>query len=672
MKLHKYNQFLGAESINEDLNKSKKFLKDRYLLKTAATELGLIKGELAAQLQHGEKKSVTLNDFTPEQQQEIKLKLRELRLTDEQIRNIEREPEFLKLRELMKDNIGFLYNFVYMYFVEMVPFNDIESLYNRVLDYRALMDRLPKKFDLNFIDPNIPNNAEVLEDGLDSLKGYRSVKKIIDTLPNKLKAEYNSAPELQKEQIAAIARGFENPAISAEKRDVIWRTFFGEMKVDNRPLLATGKQNPNFNKLVYSSTLRRFENMDNPLREFIKAAQSHLDSVQNEGYTSRIEKINEVNARLGTLGVTVPFSFNDKGILIIEVRSFHANQMLNGHTSHCIKDSIHQWNSYIGNHNNKQYYIYNFNVSQFDNNSTIGVTIEPGQKIRAAHARNDSGVSTTLRDILSRWEGQYGIKSGELWAALAPMTKAEIDKRERAKVAEREIVRKGISIDQIKQYVREDGADINKDQCKALSNAVEENDIDKVRLVLELGGNPNLSDKISNAPISKATSLDMIKLLVEYGSNITGDVFNNIIDDMDALEYCLKAGLDPNFKSYLPVRRACKGSWEDENKIGESYLDEFKLLLKYGASLTSIGSSGKERNSIIRWASEYARIDILEHIKATGFSKKFSDFDYIEAAIWLSHSRKLNAEDKKRTTVYLLDQVKNQSDIPNEARALIK
>jgi hypothetical protein len=534
------------------------------------------------------------------------------------------------------------------------------------------MDRLPKKFDLNFIDPNINNNAEVLEDGLDSLKGYRSVKKIIDTLPNKLKAEYNSAPELQKEQITAIARGFENPAISAEKRDVIWRTFFGEMKIDNRPLLPTGKQNPNFNKLVYSSSLRRFESMDNPLREFIKAAQSHLDSAQNEGYTSRIEKINEVNARLGTLGVTIPFSFNDKGILIIEVRSFQANQMLNGHTSHCIKDSIHQWNSYIGNHNNKQYYIYNFNVTQFDNNSTIGVTIEPGQRIRAAHARNDSGVSNNLRDILSRWEVQYGIKSGLLWAALAPMTREEVDKRERAKVAEREIVRKGITIEQIKQYVREDGANINKDQCKALDNAVEENDIDKVRLILELGGDPNLKENASNAPISKASSLDIIKLLVEYGSNMTGDVFGNIIDDIDALEYCLKAGLDPNFNASLPIRRACKGSWTGENSIGESYLDEFKLLLKYGASLSSKSASGKERNMIIKWASEYARIDILEYIKSTGVSKKYSDAEYIEAATWLSHARKLNDDAKKQMTIYLLNQVNNQNDIPDNVRAFTK
>lgn len=668
MKLHKYNQFLGEKPLNENLDKSKKFLKDRFLLKTAAQELGLIKGELAAQLEHGEKKTLTLKDFSEEQQQELRLKLRELRLSDEQVRSIERDPEFVKLRELIKDNIGYLYNFVYMYYVEMVPFNEIESMYNRVLEYRALLDKLPKKFDVNFIDTNIKNNAEVLEDGLDSLKDYRRVKKIIDTLPSKLKAEYNSATHLQKEQMAQIASGFENPDLSEEKRQTIWRTFFGEMKIDNRPNLPNGKPNPNFNKSVYSSSLRRFENMDQPLKEFIKAAQSHLASAQNEGYTARIERINECNARLGTLGVTVPFEYNDKGILIIEVKSFQANQMLNGHTRHCIKDSIHQWNSYVASHNNKQYYIYNFNISQFDNLSTIGVTIQPGQSIRAAHAKNDSGVSGELRSIFKTWERQYGIKE-DLFSCLKSMTREEIEKRERAKIAEREIVRKGLTIEQIKGYVKDDGADINKDQCKALDNAVEEGDIEKVKTILELGGNPNLKENPLHAPISKATNFDMIKLLVSYGSNMTGDVFTNILHDNEALEYCLKAGLDPNFGQSLPFRRVCKGSWVDENHMGESYLDAFKMLLKYGGTIVEKTQNGKVRNMIIKWASEYARIDILDYLKDIGVSKTFSDDDWTEALRWLAHARKINNKDKEKLRVYLVEQIKDKSLINNKTRS---
>ena len=187
MKLFKYNQFLGENTLNENLDKAKKFLKDTYLLTTAATELGFVEGELKAQLDHKEKRSLTLGDFTPEQQAEIRTKLRTLKLTDEQVRGIERNPDFLKIREYLgQKHIGWTYPFAYFFFVEMVS---LEELFTRVekievdgkeieapnnilyklVEYQGLLDRLPKKFDANFIDPNIPNNAEVLIDGLDSL-----------------------------------------------------------------------------------------------------------------------------------------------------------------------------------------------------------------------------------------------------------------------------------------------------------------------------------------------------------------------------------------------------------------------------------------------------------------------------------------------------------------------
>jgi hypothetical protein len=44
MKLFKYNQFIGENSINENLDKAKKFLKDKYLLTTSVKELGLLTG----------------------------------------------------------------------------------------------------------------------------------------------------------------------------------------------------------------------------------------------------------------------------------------------------------------------------------------------------------------------------------------------------------------------------------------------------------------------------------------------------------------------------------------------------------------------------------------------------------------------------------------------------
>ena len=193
------------------------------------------------------------------------------------------------------------------------------------------------------------------------------------------------------------------------------------------------------------------------------------------------------------------------------------------------------------------------------------------------------------------------------------MTSEEVEKRRRAKVAEREIVKKGLTIEQITKYVKEDGANINKDNCVALLHAVEENDLEKTKVILDLGGSPNLRSK-SDAIINKAQTLDMIKLLVANGSELTGEVFDNICDDLDAVEYCLKQGLDPNFNNFLPIRRSIKGSWKTKDDIGEGYFDVMKLLVKYGAKL----QSDSNRHMQLKWAAEYGRLDFIDYMIEKG------------------------------------------------------
>ena len=658
MKLFKYKQFLGENSINENLDKAKKYLKDRFLLRTAAEELGFIEGELKAQLDHKEKRSLTLGDFTPEQQTEIRLKLRELRLKDDQVRNIERDPDFLKIREALgQQYIGWTYPFTYFYFVEMISMEELFTRVNtetkepdnilfKLIEYKGLLDKLPKKFDQNFIDVNVPNNAEILIDGLDSLEDYRKIKKVIDKLTPILKKDYNDSPEVIKGQFAEVCRGFEQLGGKDEvKKEKLWKSFFGEVRTIESDQVIHGKSYKKGDKR-YFGPLFRYKN----IREFIKAAQNYLKSSENETIIAFYDKINSCNERYGFLGSDT--IYEDNGILIIEVKSFQANQFLNGHTRHCIKDYSSQWDNYVSNHNNKQYYIYNFNIPQYDNYSTIGITIQPGQSVRACHAKDDANIQSTIKNILKKWEGEYDIKD-DLFGQLKPMTDEEIMRREKAKIAEREIVKKGLSIDQIKQYVKEDGANINKDNCVALLHAVEENNLEKAKVILELGGSPNLRSKVDSI-INKAQNLDMIKLLVSNGSELTGEVFNNICNDLDAVEYCLKQGLDPNFDNSLPIRRSCKGSWKTKDDIGEGYYDVFKLLVKYGAKLSDSGG----RNMAIKWAAEYGRLNFIDYMLEKGVKTGFK-----AALSWLKHSRKIPDDKKVITIAYLDDKIKQYGDV---------
>jgi hypothetical protein len=392
--------------------------------------------------------------------------------------------------------------------------------------------------------------------------------------------------------------------------------------------------------------------MDNPLVEFIRAAKQHLDASGSEGYSDRVEKINKVNDLLGVKGCRV--LYNQSGIMIVEVNSYAANKMLNAHCSHCIVNSESYWNSYLGEYN-IQYYIYNFNLSSTNNRWTIGVTIQPNRTWSggACQTVNNSSIGSEFKSLLKQWEKEYGIDD-DLFDILQPLSQEEIDRRKRAKEAERFIIKKTIpdpetgrerpiTAADLQGYVKEFGADINRDNGKALINAVEDNDIERVKMIFALGGTANLQ-KGSDSAIAKAKDMEMIKLLVSNHAVLTGDVFNNIVCDKDALEFCLKAGADVNFNSNLPIRKVCKGSWKSLTEIGESFYDGYQMLLKYGVQTESAG-----KNFVIKWAAEYGRMDIINDQMQKGCKSGF-----VDAFAWMGHTRKLpNGDLKKQVGQFL-------------------
>lgn len=710
MKLARYNQFLGFDSINENLDKAKKYLRDRYLIQTAAQQLGFLNGELGEQLKHGEIKSVTLNDFNEEQRNQIKLKIREISLTPEQLKKVEGDPQLKELRELKtkvvqpngnektyqldKDNMGWLSSFVYFYFFEGATLEDLSSLYGKVIKNKDILQNLSvnkgtadrpnlvkKPFDLNFIDINITNNMENLSDGLDRLEQYRKVKRIADKLSvsSELKASYASISEMNAEKFAEIAEGFDKLI----DKDV--DAFFGGITLDTFQFkMVNGKvsdiPNPLYNTYHFMSTLPRYHNIE----EFLKAAKQYLTSIEMskdeviEGetpeerririvrrrYLDFCKKVDECVGKLGAAGAEFIYPFkpedrfdpeiNKKGILIIEVRSYSANVMLNGHTAHCIKDSLGNWDSYIGDHDNRQYYIYDFNVPLTDDRSTIGITIEPRQSVRACHNRRDTSVGTTkFKDILKSYENDHNIDI-DLWSLLKPMTSEEIERKERAKIANRKIIQPGLTLEEITKLIKDDNADINKDNGKCLENAVDENDILKVEGILKLGALTTLKKK-EEGPLLRAKGIDMIKLLVSYGAEMNGEIFKNVVNVVEPLQFCLSAGLDPNFGQSLPLRACYKGTWVKVDNVGESYYEPFLLLMEYikKTNLWKDLLNGKG-NQIIKWAAEYGRIECLEYFKDAGLFEKIIDGDWDDIFIWIKISRKRLKDSKIETLNWIM------------------
>ena len=725
MKLAKYNQFLELDSINENLDKAKKYLKDRYLVQTAAQQLGFLNGELGQQLKHGERKSVTLNDFNEEERNQIKLKIREISLTPEQLRQVEGDPQLKALRELKtkvvmsngnektyqldKDNMGWLSAFVYFYFFEGGTLQDLSTLYGKILKNKDILQNLSvnkgtadkpslvkKAFDLNFIDPNITNNMEQLSDGLDRLDEYRKVKRIADRLSvsSELKASYATISEMNAEKFAEIAEGFSK----LSDKDV--DAFFGGITLDTFQFKMINGQisdipNPLYNTYHFMSTLPRYHNIE----EFLKAAKQYLTSIEmskdedipgetpeekrkrivTRRYLDFCKKVDECVAKLGASGAEFVYPYkpedrfdpeiNQEGILIIEVRSYSANVMLNGHTAHCIKDSLGNWDSYVGNYNNKQYYIYDFNVPLTDDWSTIGTTIEPGQSVRATHNRRDTSVNTSkLKEILKGYENDHNIDV-DLWSLLKPLSQEEIDRKERAKLANRKIIQPGLSLEEITKLVKEDSADINKDNGKCLENAVDENDIEKVEGILKLGALTTLKKK-EEGPLLRAKGIDMIKLLVSYGAEMNGEIFKNVVNEVEPLQFCLSAGLDPNFGQSLTLRACYKGTWSKVDNVGKSYYEPFLLLMEYikKTKLWEDLLNGKG-NQIIKWAAEYGRIEILEYFKEAGLFEKISDGDWDDIFTWIKISRKRLKDSKIETLNWIM---KNSGKRPKYELSAIK
>lgn len=655
-----YNDFLNSTLINENLDKARKFLKDRYILSNAAKELGFIKGELEQQLKHDEIRSITMDKFTDEEKSELRKKMSEFKISDDVAKRLEKDPGFLGVRELKvpaldkngkevigkdgkvktfqldRDHIGWLYSFTYFFYYENCDMETLKTIYSRLIQNKDILknikidvdgDLINKEFDLNFINTNITNNHEKLLDGLDRLDTSRVVKRIENDLTRELKEDLKNENEAIKEKFEQICFAFsqlgmnDDGKVDIETNKLLYKGFFGGLQLDNNEYYLDGEKNPNFGKMRYMSKLSRYKN----IRDFIKAAEGYIKSTSNSGFESFNKKMTDCNNKYGILGAE--FITNEKGIVIIEVKSFQANVVLNAHTQHCIKDSNSQWDSYIGNHYNKQYYIYNFNLADYEKLSVIGITIEPGQKIRAAHDKQDGNVQYEIKSILSGWEKEYGIDE-DLFSFLQPMTDAEIEKKEKAKIANRRLQESDLGLEELIKLIKEDGGDINTKNCIALKNAILENDIEKAKVIIDFGGNPNLESR-GNEIINNVTSFDMLKIVVEGGGVMTKNAYLKIKDNLESVEFCLKNGLDPNFDSNTPFRRAFNMVESEKPYSLETYpkpnMDIINLLFKYSLKNYTVNKDNvkKESQVLARIAAVNCSIEVLDFLEKKGLIKNW-------------------------------------------------
>ena len=608
MFLRRYQDFKSEQMLNENLAGARKIIKDLYFMNKSAAKLKDDFKTDASGLTLLDRDGVPFlfNNLTEEEQNQVNQDLRtnssEYKLGEQETRNIERNAKFQEIRTMLGDKLGWMSLFVYLHFREGTTIEELRSIFDDMCRYNHLLAKLRRNVS-NYIDPKILNNSEQLIDDLEDIKRYSKLKKFIDEFNSELKRDYAQTPKFFKDKLVDIASAF----------DELGKDESGKIDAENQRNI----QKRFFNKIGRYKTVR----------ELTAAAESFLQSESNANVAAFYKAIDRCQRKYGDYGVKV--LYDESGLLIMEVLSFAACKELFSNTSWCIAQYLTQWDNYVGGESvyNKQYSILNFNLPQSDRKSIIGITIEPGQKVRACHLKDDAGAKDTFKSIFNDFEKSLGLEKDFIFSGLKPMTDEEVSQKKRRTTANREIVKKGLSLADVKRFIVDDGADVNAGNGAALDNAVSEDDIEKVKFLLEYGASPNLRSR-QEATVNKTKSFEILKLLIAKGAEITAQVFKSLAEDEDAVRFCLDNGLDPNFEDNMPLRFAIKNG----------KLALVKMLEEYQVN------TDNRRQMNTKHAAEYQRWDVLEYLisKGGGFVEGFE-----EVMKWCGHTRKIQPASQK-------------------------
>ncbi len=607
-----YKKFIQGSKINENVAGAKKILKDTYLINKAISQVSSLKIDKSGMVLLSGGDPIKMSQVPDDIKEKAKEKIKEIKLTPEEIAFVEKNPKLKEIREIINGKDGYAQLFMHLYIKELTPIEELKRIFNGLVEYNDLLPRLRRPIN-NYIDPNIENNTEQLVDDLEELTRWRKLKKFVNEFTKVLKESYKDTPKVYKDKLVDIAAAFDELGkdestgkIDTEKQRVTQKRFFDK--------------------------IGRYQS----IRDLITSAEEFLKSEANADSTKFYESIEKVNKKYGSYGANL--LYDEGGLLIVEVKSFQACKDLYSNTSWCIASYQSHWDSYIGGDTKytRQYCVTNFNLPPSDNKSIIGITVGPGKKVEACHLKNDGAGMGIYMNIFAEFEKSLGLKKGFIWEGMNPMSPEDQDKKRRRIEANKNVTKAGLSLEQIKKFIIDDGADPNYQQGKALENAVVEADpankdkyaqaVEKIKFLLDYGASPNLKSE-GEAIVNKVKTFEVLKLLISKQAALTKIAFKTLANDFDAVKFCLENGLDPNFENNMPMRLAIK----------EGRLDIIKLLEQNGVS------EENRRCNITKHAAEYMFFDVLDY-----FMKKGGNYvkEIDQVMHWVAHSVSRTKEEK--------------------------
>jgi len=609
--ISRYREFLYGFKLNENVAGAKKILKDTYLFNKAVSQVSSLKVDRSGMILLSDGDPIKSTQIPEDVRNKAKEKIKDIKLTPEEIQLVEKNPKLKEIRDIISGKDGYAQLFMYLYIKELTPVEELKRIFNGLVEYNDLLPRMRRPIN-NYIDPNIENNTEQLVDDLEDLARWRKLKKFVNEFTKVLKDSYKDTPKVYKEKLVDIAAAFDELGkdestgkIDTEKQRITQKRFFDK--------------------------IGRYQS----IRDLITSAEEFLKSEANADSSKFYEAIDKVNQKYGTYGANL--LYDEGGLLIVEVKSFQACKDLYSNTSWCIASYQSHWDSYVGGDAKytRQYCVTNFNLPPSDNKSIIGITIGPNKKVEACHFKNDASATGTFMDVFATFEKSLGLKKGFIWDGMSPMSPEDQEKKKKRIEANRNVTKAGLSLDQIKKYIVEDGADPNYQQGKALDNAVSEADpksdkykeaVDKIKFLLDYGASPNLKSD-GDAVVNKVKTFEVLKLLISKQAALTKIAFKTLANDYDAVKFCLENGLDPDFENNMPMRLAIK----------EGRLDIIKLLEENGVS------EENKRCNITKHAAEYMFFDVLDYFIQKG-GNYVKELDQVMH--WVAHSVRRTKEEK--------------------------
>ena len=270
----------------------------------------------------------------------------------------ETNPKFLELKELLKNNLGWMGTFTKWYIKDHEPFDQIKEIFYRLTsrnnEGEFVSGQTLFKFPMDGKNINDFKKSEDLYDFLTIHESNVKVEQLVKLLPSYTKKYIT--PELKN--------------LIAQNIDLYngIKTFFinkGGRYNEHSRWWSLPKQFKTYGEWLTNETKKEIKNLrDDWTLEFM---------------------LNKCK------GLNVDIVVSNPDVLVIRVKDFKASEKL-GNINWCISTSESQFYHYV-NQFTSQYFVYDFTRDIDDNWRMIGATIGPTGEISNCHLYNDKSLS---------------------------------------------------------------------------------------------------------------------------------------------------------------------------------------------------------------------------------------------------------------------------------------